>query len=158
MLAAEIDGSRTVYHMNKVEAIEVGDVEAAHGFPTLATGAACDEIAEPYLNACDYDAAGKLLAALHGELQPRAAAAGELRRISQPGADDATMLDDALLYVPKSCAAGEACGLHVALHGCLQSAEKIRGRALVGGDGDIVAQHAEQTEQQRAHKVKEPER
>ena len=117
------------------ESIEyVGDVEAAHGFPTLATGAACDEIAEPYLNACDYDAAGKLLAALHGELEPRAAAAGELKRIPQPGADDATMLDDALLYVPESCAAGEACGLHVALHGCLQSAENI-GDAFAAGAG-----------------------
>ncbi len=103
----------------------VGNVEAAHGFPTLETGVACNEMAEPYLNACDYDAAGILLTALYGELEPAVAAAGDLRKISQPGADDATMLDHALLYVPESCADGEACGLHVALHGCLQSTDYI---------------------------------
>ena len=112
----------------------VGDVEAAHGFPTLETGVACKEMAEPYLNACNYDAAGELLAALHGVFEPRVAAAGELKEIPQPGADDATMLDHAFLYVPGSCAAGEACGLHVALHGCLQSAEYI-GDAFATGAG-----------------------
>ena len=103
----------------------VGNVEAAHGFPTLETGVACNEMAEPYLNACDYDAAGRLLATLYGELKPAVATAADLREISQPGADDATMLDHALLYVPESCADGEACGLHVALHGCLQSTDYI---------------------------------
>ena len=110
----------------------VGDVEAAHGFPTLETGVTCSEMASPYLNACNYDAAGELLGALHGELEPGVAAAGELKDIPQPGADDATMLDHALLYVPGSCANGEACGLHVALHGCLQSAEYIGDAFAVG--------------------------
>ena len=110
----------------------VGNVEAAHGFPTLATGVACNEMASPYLNACNYDAAGTLLAALYDELEPRVAATGELKKNSQPGADDATMLDHALLYVPGSCAAGEACGLHLALHGCLQSADYIGDAFAVG--------------------------
>ena len=112
----------------------VGDVEAAHGFPTLENGVTCGEMASPYLNACNFDAAGKLLAALYGELDPGVAAAGELKEISQPGADDATMLDHAFLYVPESCADGEACGLHVALHGCLQSAEYI-GDVFAAGAG-----------------------
>ncbi len=112
----------------------VGEIEAAHGFPTLETGVACSEMESPYLNACGYDAAGELLQALHGELDPRVAAAGTLREIPQPGADDATMLDNALLYVPQSCANGEACGLHVALHGCLQSTDYI-GDAFAAGAG-----------------------
>ena len=112
----------------------VGDVEAAHGFPTRETGVACNEMESPYLNACNYDAAGKLLEALHGELEPAVTAGGELREISQPGADDATMLDHALLYVPASCADGEACGLHVALHGCLQSSDYV-GDAFATGAG-----------------------
>ncbi len=110
----------------------VGDIEAAHGFPTLETGVACNEMESPYLNACEYDAAGNLMAALHGDLEPRIAAAGELREISQPGADDATMLESALLYVPASCAAGESCGLHVVLHGCLQSTDYIGDAFAVG--------------------------
>ena len=113
---------------------KTGDIEAAHGFPTLTTGVGCKEMASPYLNACNYDAAGELLAALHGELEPGVAASGELKRIPQPGADAATMLEHALLYVPESCASGEACGLHVALHGCLQSTEYI-GDAFAAGAG-----------------------
>jgi poly(3-hydroxybutyrate) depolymerase len=35
------------------------------------------------------------------------------------------MLETAFLYVPESCAAGKICGLHVALHGCQQSAEFV---------------------------------
>ena len=122
----------------------VGDVEAAHGFPTLETGVACNEMASPYLNACEFDAAGKLLAALYGELETGVAAAGELRQIVQPGADDATMLEHALLYVPESCAGGEACGLHVALHGCLQSTEYI---------GDVYAAGAGYNEWAEANRL-----
>lgn len=120
--------------MPRESVLYVGDVEVTHGFPTLKTGVACNEMEPPYLNACNFDAAGELLAAIYGELEPRVAGTGELREISQPGADDATMLDDALLYVPESCADGEACGLHVALHGCLQSAENI-GDAFAAGAG-----------------------
>lgn len=117
------------------DAIEyVGDIAAAHGFPTLETGVPCTEMESPYLNACNYDAAGELLAALHGELEPAVAASGALQEIPQPGADDATMLDHALLYVPQACADGDACGLHVALHGCLQSTEYI-GDAFAAGAG-----------------------
>ncbi len=120
--------------MPRESIVYVGDVEATHGFPTLDTGAGCNEMESPYLNACNYDAAGELLGALHGELEARVDATGELREISQPGADDATMLDNALLYVPESCSAGEACGLHVALHGCLQSTDYI-GNAYAAGAG-----------------------
>ena len=112
----------------------VDSVEAVHGFPTLATGVDCTEMSTPFLNACNYDAAGELLAALYGELEVGVAAAGELRDVPQPGADDATMLEHAFVYVPESCAAGEACGLHVAFHGCQQSAEYV-GDAFAAGAG-----------------------
>lgn len=103
----------------------VTDVEAVHGLPTLATGPACDVFETPFVNACDYDAAGRLLATIYGDLNDRAEAAGELIRVVQPGAADATMLDEAFLYVPASCAAGESCGVHVAVHGCTQSSEFV---------------------------------
>jgi len=107
---------------------------AAHGFPTISTGATCDQMVTPFLNACGYDAAGELLQALYGELAERVEAAGELQPVPQPGADDATMLADAFLYVPASCASGERCGLHVALHGCQQSSEHV-GDAFAAGAG-----------------------
>jgi len=110
----------------------VTDVPAVHGYPTLDTGRPCDEMGPPYLNACDYDASGELLAALDGKLEPRGEASGELREIRQPGADRAGMLADALLYVPAPCAAGENCGIHVALHGCQMSTEFVGDQFAAG--------------------------
>lgn len=112
----------------------VDDVEAAHGVPTLETGAACDAFEAPYLNACNYDAAGQILATIHGDLEPRGEASGELMTVTVPGAGDASLLADALLYVPAECAAGEACGLHVFFHGCSQSSELV-GDAVARGAG-----------------------
>lgn len=110
----------------------IDEVGATHGFPTLATGAGCDEFAAPFLNACGYDAAGELLAALHGPLEPRVAASGTLVTVAQPSG--AELLPEAFLYVPAACAAGENCGLHVALHGCNQSSEYI-GDVFAAGAG-----------------------
>jgi poly(3-hydroxybutyrate) depolymerase len=89
--------------------------------PTLDTGLACDTFGTPFIHACDYDAAGLLLAALYGKLEPRTEATGELRTVDQPGGPGAEMLETGYLYVPAACTAGESCGVHVALHGCAQS-------------------------------------
>lgn len=112
----------------------VADVEASHGVPTLDIGVACDTVASPYLNACAYDAAGELLQALSGPLNERVTATGQLLSIAQPGAADANMQKSAFLYVPVACASGERCGIHVALHGCMQSAEVI-GDVYAAGAG-----------------------
>ncbi|MGB5165044.1 MAG: PHB depolymerase family esterase [Woeseiaceae bacterium] len=112
----------------------VDAVPVVHGFPTLTNGAPCDQLLTPFLNACDYDAAGELLQALLGELQPRVEASGALLSIPQPGHEDATMLPEAFLYVPDACANGASCGVHVAFHGCQQSAAKV-GDAFAAGAG-----------------------
>jgi len=112
----------------------VTDVEVVHGLPTIKTGAPCDTFSTPYINACDYDAAGEMLTALYGELDARADASGELRVVQQPGFDDAQMLEHGFLYVPELCASGESCGLHVAMHGCSQSAEFVSD-AFAAGSG-----------------------
>jgi hypothetical protein len=103
----------------------VKNVEVTHGMPTLDKGAPCDKMMTPFLNACGYDAAGALLAALLPNLSEKTTATGQLLEVSQPGYDDAGMLAKAYLYVPASCAANEACGLHIAFHGCQQSSEFV---------------------------------
>jgi len=113
--------------------IVVDDVAAPHGFPTLYSGATCSAMAEPFLNACNYDAAGEMLRALYPDLQPRGETVAELLEIPQPLASDATMLPNALAYVPVACRDGEACGIHVAFHGCRQSSEFV---------GDVFARKA----------------
>ena len=108
-----------------VAPIAVTDVAAPHGFPTAYAGAACTTMAEPWVYACGYDAAGELLSALYGDLQPRGEAGAEMIELPQPGAADATMLTHALAYVPAACEAGESCGVHVAFHGCQQSTDYV---------------------------------
>ena len=129
--AAAID----FYEALGVAAIDfVGDVPVTHGIPTLSTGAPCDQMQSPWLNACSYDAAGALLKALYGELQGRSSDLSELQQIPQPDAADAGMLPDAFLYVPEDCRNGESCGLHVAFHGCRQSSDYV-GDAFAAGAG-----------------------
>jgi len=112
----------------------VSDVQAPHGMPTLDIGVDCEAVETPFLNACDYDAAGALLQALNGTLNPRETAVGQLLSVPQPGGEDAQMLPSALLYVASSCANGESCGVHVALHGCQQSTAFV-GDAFAAGSG-----------------------
>lgn len=112
----------------------VDNVEVVHGMPTLSTGNDCSTFATPFLQACDYDAAGELLAKLHGDLTARTDASGELVSVPQPGGPDAGMLEEAFLYVPAECARGERCGLHVAFHGCSQSSAFV-GDAFAAGAG-----------------------
>jgi hypothetical protein len=112
----------------------VNDIEAPHGMPTLDVGADCASVTTPFLNACNYDAAGELLRALSGPLNARTTTVGDLVSVTQPGAATADMLESAFLYVPPSCANGESCGVHIALHGCQQSSEFV-GDAYASGAG-----------------------
>jgi len=103
---------------------------AGHGMITLDAGVACDLTAAPYLNDCDYDAAGELLAFLLGALEPPAAKeSGRILRFDQKAfaGGDAfaiSMADSGFVYVPRSCES-EPCRVHVALHGCRMSVEAI---------------------------------
>ena len=136
----------------------VTDVPVAHGVPTRASGTACGTTATPYLNACGYDGVGQMLAFLYGgALVPPApaappapatateasgagggAAAGAavapragLQRFGQRRYDAAgSLATTGYLYLPAACLRGAPCRLHVALHGCRQSADFV-GEAFV---------------------------
>jgi poly(3-hydroxybutyrate) depolymerase len=112
--------------------------DAAHGFPVTdaasdaADVAACGVTARPYLIDCGFDAAGDLLAQLLGPLEPPVAPVPEhLKRFDQtpflPAGDDRVSLAaEGFVYVPGACtAAGAACRLHVAFHGCRQGASAV---------------------------------
>lgn len=128
-----VDATRRFYVLFKPppeNLVLVSDKPAGHGMITADAGVACGVTASPFLNDCDYDAAGELLKHLLGPLEP--AAAKETGRIlpfdQRPFAGgDAfaiSMGDSGYLYVPKACEA-EACRVHVALHGCRMSVEQI---------------------------------
>jgi poly(3-hydroxybutyrate) depolymerase len=103
----------------------VDNVAVTHGLPTRSTGAPCKQFGRPYLNACDYDAAGEMLKALRGDLAPPVEARGRLIAFDQAEFGDASLNATGYVYVPTACAAGGACSLHIFFHGCDQSAELV---------------------------------
>ncbi|MFD1560429.1 PHB depolymerase family esterase [Paraburkholderia silviterrae] len=114
----------------------VNSVPAGHAFIAPSFGNVCSDNAPPYINHCaigkkKYDQAGALLKQIYGTLNPPAhSLSGRILPFDQREfATSATgMADTGFVYVPKSCDQGAACKVHVAFHGCKQSA------AVVGDD------------------------
>lgn len=107
--------------------------EAGHAMPSTEPGSngACENSESPFINRCEQlDAAGDLLAHLLGPLQSKSAKPeGQVMRFDQrpfiSGKPvDASMADEGYVYVPKDCQTG-GCRIHIAFHGCRQSAEVI---------------------------------
>jgi predicted peptidase len=111
----------------------VNQVPAGHAFITPGFGNDCAASSPPYINHCElkstgYDQAGELLQHIYGPLKPPASSLqGKTISFSQREfADSASsMADTGYAYVPQDCAAGTSCKVHVALHGCMQSAESV---------------------------------
>jgi len=106
----------------------VDDVQAAHNFPSMGSGSACDKVESPFVGNCDFDAAGELLQHLYGDLEkPSGSAADKLLETTLPGAQEAGLAETAYLYVPATCQKGAlACKAHLVLHGCAQSSVQIK--------------------------------
>ncbi|WP_230970398.1 extracellular catalytic domain type 2 short-chain-length polyhydroxyalkanoate depolymerase [Nitrogeniibacter aestuarii] len=98
---------------------------------------ACNTSEPPFINRCEtaeppgtlFDAPGQLLNHLLGPLQAKAAEArGELISFDQipftDAADALGMSQTGYAYVPTGCR-GQQCKVHVAFHGCRQSADQI---------------------------------
>ncbi len=128
---------KTQYTNNGVSAANMEHVVrsgAAHTFPTDfdSTGNnGCGSAASPYISNCSYDGARAVLQKFYGNLNPRnnTPAAGNYIEFNQtqfttnPG-----MASTGWAYVPANCASGSQCKVHVALHGCQQSTDKIGDR------------------------------
>ena len=114
------------YEAFKAQPVLVADKPAGHGMVTDDAGVTCERTEAPYLNDCDYDAAGALLAHLLGPLNPRGAADGRLLAFDQSrfGGASIGMAASAYVYIPRDCEAG-GCRVHVAFHGCRQNAEAV---------------------------------
>ncbi|MGZ5157826.1 MAG: extracellular catalytic domain type 2 short-chain-length polyhydroxyalkanoate depolymerase [Caldimonas sp.] len=121
----------------------VDDVPAGHAFIAPDFGNECAANASPYISHCTvagsgYDQAGAILQHLYGTLHPPGAVparpllAFDQRAYATPSS---ALADTGFLYVPPGCeAAGARCRVHVALHGCRQSAESV-GDAFTAGAG-----------------------
>jgi poly(3-hydroxybutyrate) depolymerase len=112
-------------------------IGAGHSFVTLDEAKkgldSCATNQSPYINQCGYDQAGILLQHIYGELNPPTLGplTGTLQNFDQsrytgddiPGA--LSLADQGFVFVPKDCAQGAACRVHIALHGCTQDAGTI---------------------------------
>jgi len=129
VVPAIVDAARRFYQelgVPDAQILFVSDLDAGHGFVTDDKGRACDYTGKPYIIDCDYDQAGALLAQIYGPLKPRAEdATGSFVLFDQrPYTSDLTnhgLSDRGIAYVPKACAEGSACRVHVAFHGCGQN-------------------------------------
>lgn len=126
---------RTMYG-NYIPAANISyknNVAAEHAMPTDFFGNGCSVNGAPYINNCNYDAAGDMLKWLYGPLAARnvGALGGSFINFDQavywgdgnPLAHG--MAVSGYAYVPAACAAGQACRLHVAFHGCKQNAATV---------------------------------
>ena len=124
---AVVQGLREYYALYGVKAELISHKFAGHAMVTEDAGTKeCAATREPYINDCDYDAAGELLKHIIGPLKkPSAKPAGRLVQFDQePYAENARMGATGYLYVPKACEKGR-CRVHVAFHGCRQSAGEV---------------------------------
>jgi poly(3-hydroxybutyrate) depolymerase len=108
----------------------VTGIKAGHAMVTDDFGSQCDVTAAPFINDCDFDAAGALLQYLYGPLQaPSGSQSGELLAFDQSefanGHPDALSLaQTGYAYIPLACRTA-ACRVHIAFHGCKQSEEAV---------------------------------
>ena len=113
---------------------------ASHTFPTDSNApgnSPCSQTASPYISNCGYDGAGEVLKWMYGDLAARNddTLTGHVLDFDQSGSFVAeAMASTGYMYVPKACQDGHLCKLHVALHGCRQSAGFI-GTTFVNNTG-----------------------
>jgi poly(3-hydroxybutyrate) depolymerase len=125
-----VDALGRFYALFKTTPVLVKDQPAGHAMVTENAGAACGTTEPPFINDCDYDAAGELLRHLLSSLSPPAAKeSGRLIAFDQKAFADGnaraiSMADQGYVYVPRGCES-EHCRIHVAFHGCRQGIEAV---------------------------------
>lgn len=116
-------------------------IGAGHSQVTVDYGLSCADNKDYFIAKCNYDQAGIILQHIYGALNAKnqGEPSGKLLPFDQrqftfpesPGSY--SMAETGYLYLPRSCAAGQLCRVHVALHGCKQNFDAI---------GDRYARHA----------------
>ena len=119
------------YYLNFIPAANIvfkKDIEAEHAVVTDDYGATCLTKAAPFINNCGFDLAGAMLQHLYGALNGRSKSVGDSNLIEfdqTPFVSGSGMAATGWVYVPKSCATGASCRVHVALHGCKQNTADV---------------------------------
>ena len=106
------------------------DIAAEHAMVTDDYGSSCSTKSAPYINDCNFDLAGAMLAHFYGALNPRnsgALAAGNFVEFNQSQfVTGHGMAPTGWAYIPQACTAGSQCRVHVVLHGCQQNVTLVQ--------------------------------
>ncbi len=108
------------------------NIASEHAMITDYFGSSCSLKASPYINNCNFDLAGEILKWIYGPLNAKntGTLGGSFVEFNQTDyiASPTThgMAATGWLYVPANCASGQACKVHVVLHGCQQDPTKIQ--------------------------------
>ncbi len=139
------------YYKNYISASRIyfkKDIAAEHAMLTETFGNSCGFKGEPFINDCDFDAAGELLKWIYGDLNPKNTEdlRGELIEFDQgefiADPDSHGMWQNGWVYVPASCQEGARCRIHVAFHGCSQYPGASYAAGPQGKMGDTYVKHA----------------
>lgn len=109
------------YYLNYIPAANIAlrtDVKGEHGFITDDYGNGCMTKEKPFIINCNFDLTGALLGQLYGTLNARRVGALEGSLVEFDQTPTNGMGSSGWAYVPKNCAGGASCRVHVALHGC----------------------------------------
>jgi poly(3-hydroxybutyrate) depolymerase len=139
-----MDDLKTMY-TNYLPAASIqykNNLTAEHSVPTDFFGNGCSVNSTPYINNCNFDTAGEILKWIYGPLNAKnvGTLTGSFINFDQSAfwgnfnPNTYSMAESGYAYVPSACAAGQACKLHVAFHGCLQSAS-VAGAAFYQNAG-----------------------
>jgi poly(3-hydroxybutyrate) depolymerase len=101
--------------------------------PHLSALNACNDNKIPFIDQCGYDQAGIVLQHIYGALNAanRGQLSGTTKRFDQSvytkphDTGSLSLGDTGYVFVPKDCAEGAACRVHIALHGCKQDVGDI---------------------------------
>ena len=106
------------------------DIAAEHAMITDDFGSACSIKGSPYINDCNFDLAGAMLAHLYGTLNPRnngTLAEGNFVEFNQSQfVTGHGMAPTGWAYIPQACTTGAQCKVHVVLHGCQQNVTLVQ--------------------------------
>ncbi len=127
-----MDALRSYYNsfVPAVNVVYKKDIAAEHAIVTDDYGSACSIKASPYINDCNFDLAGAMLAHFYGTLNPRndgTLASGNFVEFNQSQfITGHGMAPTGWAYIPPACTAGVQCRVHVVLHGCRQNATLVQ--------------------------------
>ena len=127
-----MDALKTYYNsfVPAANVVYKNNIAAEHAMITDDYGSSCSTKGSPYINNCNFDLAGAILAHIYGTLNARnngTLPTGNFVEFNQSQfITNHGMAPTGWAYIPQACTSGTQCRLHVVLHGCQQNVTLVQ--------------------------------